>query len=89
METIEVPTLPETANREYNEAWRKLAKYFYQGIGLPKPNLVFDSGYPKNKKQWVEVYCALHSVLVIGMRNGWLTRHVDGKGIPIYLIHKA
>ncbi|KKM14462.1 hypothetical protein LCGC14_1705910 [marine sediment metagenome] len=88
MDRYQEPTIPQTINHYYNEAWRILAKYFRQVTGLPSPNLDMESGYPKGKKEWLEIYNALSTIYLIGQRQRWLRTHVNGLGQPTFLLHE-
>ena len=88
MEKYQDPTYPKTINIHYNEAWKVLAGYFKQVTGLPSPNLDMEAGYPKTKKEWLEVYNSLSTVYLIGKRQRWLHLHVNGFGQPVFLLHK-
>ena len=81
------PTLPKTINTYYNTAWGELAKHFKQVTGLPSPNLDMESGHPKTKQEWLEVYNALSAIYLIGRRQDWLHLHVNGRGENVFLVH--
>ncbi len=89
MERYREAELPITINTYYNDAWKTLTDYFKQVTGLPSPNLDMESGCPKNKKQWLEVYNALSTIYLIGQRQGWLHLHVNGFGQPVFLVHRT
>lgn len=87
MDRYREPELPQTINSYYNEAWKILGKYFKEVTGLPSPNLDMESGCPKTKREWLEIYNALSTVYLIGRRQGWLHLHVNSKGQNVFLVH--
>lgn len=87
MERYQEPILPKTINTYYNKAWGVLASYFKQVTGMPSPNLDMESGHPKTKKEWLDIYNALSTIYLIGRRQNWLHLHVNRFGQNVFLVH--
>jgi hypothetical protein len=77
-----------TINDEFNRA-RELLKTYHQETDNFANAIAIDfSKRPrfKDEKDWPFYFEAIHSLLVVGYRNGWIRTHVDGRGFPTYIL---
>lgn len=77
-----------TINLSFNKAWNLLKTYHHETEAFPSSVALDFSNIPrfKTQKDWLFYLEAIHSLLVIGYRNGWIRTHVDGRGFPTYIL---
>lgn len=78
----------KTSNDEFNSAWNKLKEYHLEVHVFPLYVTLDLSNRPKidNNLDWKFYLNAIHSLLVIGKRNNWVTTEVDGNGFPVFFL---
>lgn len=77
-----------TSNQFFNDAWKQLKIYHQEIEVFPNEVAIDFSKMPRFKDEidWLHYFGNIHTLLVIGYRNGWIKTHVDGRGFPVYIL---
>lgn len=77
-----------TPNDSFNRAWKLLTSYHQETEAFPNAVALDFRNIPhfKTDSDWPHYFEAVHTLLVVGYRNGWIRTHVDGRGFPTFIV---